>query len=192
MIQPALFSVVQLGEFPATRTLGREGRNRLEDLLAGKDHVDLTIDFTGVFAMTISFADEFLGKFLSAFDTAAQDATVKLNGLNAENLEAIAVCLERRGEQAAVRDTNGSLSLIGDPILSKTFDEALIRTQFKASDIAQAMSVSAQNANNRLKRLVEAGALRKSRTTGSARGGKEFEYAAVTAELPDAESLAPV
>ena len=102
MSEPILFSVAQLGEFPATRGLAREGRDRLEDVLAGKQRIDLTIDFTGVNAMTISFVDEFLGKFLSTFDTAKSEATLKLAGLNAENLEAVEICLERRETQAAV------------------------------------------------------------------------------------------
>jgi hypothetical protein len=193
MTEPTLFPVLQLGAFPATRVLGREGRGRLEDLLAGKQHFDLTIDFTSVTAMTISFADEFLGKFLSTFDTEAQDATVKLTGLNPENLEAVSICLERRGSQVVVRDPDGSLSLMGDDILAGTFEEARKQPgSFKASDIAGALSLSAQNANNRLKRLVAAGALRKGRATGSRRGGKEYAYEAVTAELPDAETLSNV
>ena len=56
MTQPVVFNVVQLGEFPATRSKARDGRNLLEEILAGKMGVDLTIDFTNVTAMTISFA----------------------------------------------------------------------------------------------------------------------------------------
>src|SRR5688500_14581486 len=48
MTEPILFPVVLLGAFPATRLRGREGRGSLEDLLAGKQRLDLTIDFTGV------------------------------------------------------------------------------------------------------------------------------------------------
>src|SRR3954464_2343512 len=112
MSEPILFNVVQLGEFPATRGRGREGRDRLDDALAGKQGIDLTIDFTGVTAMTISFADEFLGKFMSTFDTAKADATIKLSGLNSENLEAVEVCLERREAQAVVLNADGSLNLV--------------------------------------------------------------------------------
>ena len=60
---------------------------------------------------------------------------------------------------------------------------------FKATDLAQAMAVTAQNANNRLKRLAAAGALRKRKTVGSGRGGKEFAYQVVAADVPNTEEL---
>ena len=189
MSEPILFSVVQLGEFPATRGRGREGRDRLDDLLAGKQHIDLAIDFTGVTAMTISFADEFLGKFMSTFDATKSDATVKVAGLNPENFEAVEICLERREVQAVVLEPDGSLSLVGDQILASTFEAIPHETEFKANDAAELLDLSAQNANNRLKRLVAAGALRKSRSVAAGRGGKEFVYVAVTADMPDAEAL---
>jgi hypothetical protein len=190
MTEATLFSVVQLGQFPTTRDLGRVGRDRLEDLVADKHHVDLTIDFSGVTAMTISFADEFLGRFLASFDGTTLDATLKVAGLNAENQYAVVVCVDRRRSNVVVLEEAGTLTLVGDdPILPETFDVALGLGTFKANDIATAMSLSAPNANNRLKRLTEVGALRKTRVTGSGRGGKEFTYQAVTADIPDGEAL---
>lgn len=188
-MEPILFDAGQLGRFPATRSLGREGRDRLEDKIAGKQHIDLTIDFTSVEAMTISFADEFLGKFLSTFDTMKTDATIKLAGLNTENLEAVEICLERRETQAVVMKLDGSLALVGDPILADTFDALPQDKEFKANDVAEDLQLSAQNANNRLKRLVAAGALRKTRSAAPSRGGKEFVYTTVTADVPDAQPL---
>jgi hypothetical protein len=57
MTQSVRFSVVQLGEWPATRSLGQEGRARLDDLLGEREGVDLVIDFAGVKVMNISLAD---------------------------------------------------------------------------------------------------------------------------------------
>ncbi|WGL52135.1 STAS-like domain-containing protein [Nocardioides sp. BP30] len=188
-MEPILFDVVQLGQFPATRSRGREGRDRLEDKLVGKQRIDLTIDFTGVNAMTISFADEFLGKFLSTFDTEKFEATVKLAGLNAENFEAVEICLERRDTPAAVVNPDGSLTLVGDRILADTFAAIPQGKEFKANDVADALDLSAQNANNRLKRLATAGALRKTRSSAPSRGGKEFVYTVVTADVPDGQGL---
>jgi hypothetical protein len=85
MTQAAVFSVVQLGEWPATRGLGQEGQARLDDLLGEREDIDLVIDFAGVQVMNISFADEFLGKFLASHDFSARGTTVRIAGLNADS-----------------------------------------------------------------------------------------------------------
>ncbi|NUR97553.1 MAG: STAS-like domain-containing protein [Kribbellaceae bacterium] len=187
MSEPAIFSVVQLGEYPATRSRGQEGRVRLDDLLVDREGVDLTIDFAGVKVMNISFADEFLGKFLVSHDFAATGTTVKVAGLNADNRYSVVVCVERREARVVVREEDGKLTLVGDKIdkmLSATFEKAIELGTFKANDLADALSLTAQNANNRLKRLTESGALRRAQVTGSTRGGKQFVYHAVSAEIP--------
>jgi len=184
------FSVHQLGKFPATRGLGREGRGRLDDLLAGQDRIDLTIDFSGVEAMTASFVDEFLGKFLTSDDVAKSESTIKVTGLDEDNHYAVLVCVERRETQVVVHD-NDLLSLVGDRMLSETFNEAVRLETFKANDLAKSLNLSAQNANNRLKRLTAVGALRKKQVTGSPRGGKEFVYQAVSSNVSDVQPLAP-
>lgn len=189
MTDSIVFNVIQLGKFPATRSKARDGRNTLEEILSGKSGIDLTIDFTNVTAMTISFADEFLGKFLSTLDAASLDMTVKVTGLNIENAEAVTICLERRESQVVILGDDGTLKLDGPPPLPETFNAALELGEFKANDLAQRLDITAQNANNRLKRLVAVGALRKARTTGASRGGKEFSYTTVTASVPDADSL---
>jgi hypothetical protein len=184
MTQSASFSVVQLGEWPATRSLGQEGRARLDDLLGERQNVDLVIDFTGVKVMNISFADEFLGKFLAAHDFAAKGTTLKIAGLNSDNHFSVVVCVERRDTQAVIVDPAGELTLVGDKMLAETFTTALTLQHFKANDLAEAMSLTAQNANNRLKRLTQIGAVRKTQVTGSSHGGREYVYETVsTAEV---------
>lgn len=183
------FSVSQLGAYPATRGLGQEGRARLDDLLADREDVDLTIDFAGVEVMNISFADELLGKFMTSQDFSAKGATVKVTGLNADNRYSVVVCVERRGTQVVVLDDDGNLSLVGDKMLAETFNQALVLGSFKANDLAQAMSLTSQNTNNRLKRLAASGALRKAQAAGSTRGGKEFVYETLSAVVPDPGQL---
>lgn len=191
MTRPAIFHVLQLGVYPATRSLGQDGRARLDDLLGEHGDVDLTIDFAGVEVMNISFADEFLGKFLTSHDFAAESTTVKVTGLGPDNLYSITVCVERRETNVVVLDPEGNLSLLGDSILAETFARAVDLTLFKATELAEAMSLTPQNANNRLKRLAAAGALRKAQVTGSTRGGKEFTYEVVSADVPDPEHFSP-
>jgi hypothetical protein len=191
MSQPASFSVIQLGEWPATRGLGQEGRARLDDLLAEREDIDLVIDFDGVHAMNHSFADEFLGKFLTSHDFSVKGTTVKIAGLNADNQFSVIVCVERRETQVVIVEPDNHLVLVGDKILAETFDHALALGTFKANDLADAMSLSAQNANNRLKRLAQAGAVRKAQVTGSTHGGREYMYEVLPAEVADSEQFTP-
>lgn len=191
MTQAASFSVVQLGEFPATRGLGQEGRARLDDLLAEREDIDLTIDFTGVQVMNISFADEFLGKFLASHDFSAKGTTLKVTGLNADNHFSVIVCLDRRATQAVILEPDGECVLAGDKMLAETFMRALALQKFKANDLADAMSLTAQNANNRLKRLTQVGAVRKTQVTGSPHGGREYMYEVLPVEVADFQPLAP-
>jgi len=183
MNQSASFSVVQLGTYPATRPLGQEGRSRLDDLLQGREGIDVTIDFAGVEVMNISFADEFLGKFLASHDFSSTETTVKVAGLSADNRFSIAVCVERRETDVAVLEPEGTLALMGDKMLVDTFAQAVQLGSFKANELAGALGLSAQNANNRLKRLAAAGAVRKAQVTDSTRGGREYVYQVVPADV---------
>ena len=190
MTEATTFSVVQLGKYPATRPLGQEGRARLDDLLEGHNNLDLTIDFTGVEVMNISFADEFLGKFLTSHDFSATGATVRVTGLNADNRYSVLVCVERRKTAVTVLEEDGTLSLLGDPILEATFQVAKELLEFKASDIGAKLDLTPQNANNRLKRLADVGALHKTQVLGSSRGGKEFAYT-VPGPTAEVKTLSP-
>jgi hypothetical protein len=191
MTQSASFSVVQLARWPATRGLGQEGRARLDDLLGEREDIDLVIDFAGVEVMNISFADEFLGKFLASHDFSAKGTTVRIAGLNADNHYSVVVCVERRETQVVVVEPDNHLVLVGDKILAETFDQAFALGKFKANDLADTMSLTAQNANNRLKRLAHAGAVRKAQVTGSTHGGREYMYEVLPAEVADSEQLTP-
>ncbi|MBT2530431.1 DUF4325 domain-containing protein [Streptomyces sp. ISL-99] len=170
------YPVKEHGTFLATRTKGADARRTLEEeLRAAAPVVMLTIDFSGVQAMTNSFIDEFLGKFyllLTAGDSTLEG--VQLTGLDDETREGVAVCLERRKSIAVDGDTHG---LLGDTaILADTYAQARRLRLFRAAQLAEALEISLPNANNRLKKLVEAGALHRERSGGPERGGKEFSY----------------
>jgi len=176
------FPVRDFGPFLFTRNVGVSARKELEDKLHNCGPVALlTIDFAGVDAMTNSFTDEFLGKFyvaLAAGDSGAEG--VELDGLNEETRDAVTVCLERRKQIAVDAATH---ELLGDAaVLADTYQQARQLGAFRASALSEALHISLPNANNRLKRLVEAGALKRERSTGPERGGKEFTYA-----LPQAD-----
>jgi predicted transcriptional regulator len=173
------FPVGQGGAFLATRGKARSLRESLEKRVAAdaaRGRVE--IDFSGVEAMTISFADEFLGRFFTALAAGdVRPVAVLLTGLNEENTEAVTVCLERR-DLAAVTSEGTQKHLVGaQDFLVDSYQRALELQHFKASEFAESLGITPQNANNRLKRLVAAGAVQKERATTAGRGGKEFSYA---------------
>jgi DNA-binding transcriptional ArsR family regulator len=180
------FAVGKYGAFLATRDAGRSARHDLETAIttAAGEHTVIIV-FDAVDAMTISFADEFLGRFYS--DLASGDINVRgtlLRGLNDDTREAVAVCLERR-DLAGVEITQGGGILIGGAdFLIDTYTEALKLGTFRAAELSEALEITPQNANNRLKRLVAAGAVHRRRALTSERGGKEFVYVA----LPESQA----
>jgi hypothetical protein len=174
------FDVGQQGGAPflATRSKGREIREALEDQVAQSSPDEVVIDFAGVEAMTISFADEFIGRFFAALDTVdLRSPAVVATGLNEENLTTLSICLERR-ELAAAAIVDDHPVLIGAPdYLVETYRHALSLGTFSALDLAQRLDITPQNVNNRLKRLIDSAAIRRRRVVGG-RGGKEFTYTA--------------
>jgi hypothetical protein len=138
----------------------------------------LVIDFTNVEAMTVSFTDEFLGKYYSTLAT--QDdgpATVLVTGLNDDTRETIDLGLRRR-ELIALEQQGSELALLAaSDVLQTTFELARKLETFTAMTVSERLGITAPNANNRLKRLVAARALLRRRGIAE-RGGKEFTYCA--------------
>jgi len=177
MDAPLQFAVRPDGEYAATRQRGRVAREDLEGQVASYSQPSgVLIDFAGVRDMTGSFADEFLGRFYASLATGdVPSQAVVLLGLNDETREAVTLCLERR-DLAAVAIIDGRPTLLGGPEhLSETYRHALNLESFSAVDVSTLLNISPQNANNRLKRLVSAGAVLR-RQIAPDRGGKEFVY----------------
>jgi hypothetical protein len=178
---PLTYAVCRHGTFLATRALAKTALRELEDLLADSPtDATLTIDFADVEAMSISFADEFLGRYYGMLSTSidATPSVVLLTSLNDDNFESMTICLQRRELAAATANAEG-VSLVGAPaVLDETYHAAGDLGRFTAVQLADRLGISAPNANNRLKRLVAARALIRHRGIAE-RGGKEFSY-----ELP--------
>ena len=127
--------------------------------------------------MTISFTDEFLGKFQSGTDRAHDGMTVLVSSLNEETQEAIQIALERRRKTFVATEIDGQPLLLGSKdFLNETYRACTDLGEFRAGDLAMRLSITPQNANNRLNRLIAAGAVQRVRATGLDRGGKEFAY----------------
>jgi hypothetical protein len=174
--QPLVFSIRQhAAAFLSTRASAADARRMLEHQLEPSDDRLIIIDFAGVEAMTNSYADELIGKLYGAL--AAGDVTsggVQIIGLNEETRDAVTVCLERRKLFAV--DAEQQTLLAADDILQTTYDQTRQLSAFRAADLARELDVTATNANNRLKRLVAAGALRRERSQGPESGGRQYTY----------------
>ena len=176
------FDVGRHGSFLATRDSGAETRYELEARVRQAAPVAmLRSAFHGGEALTYSFAEELIGSVyvqLAAGDVQADG--VELVGLNEETRDAVTVCLERRKRLAVDGDEQ---VLVGDAtVLAETYDIVRRLEEFRATEVADALGISVPNANNRLKRLVEAGAIRRDRSTGPEHGGKEFVYSVPTTD----------
>lgn len=178
MVPPHLYRVNEHGPYLATRAVAKLARESLErEAAAGAQGGEVLVDFAGVGAMTISFADEFLGKFYAS--VAAGDVAVSivlLQGLNEETLETTQICLERRELMAATVDGERLQLLAAPEYLDETYRQAVALRRFRAAELSERLGVTLQNVNNRLKRLVSSGTLKREKSIPSNRGGKEFVY----------------
>ena len=169
------FDVGRHDAFLSTRDRGRKVLHDLEEHIASGTS-RLVIDFTNVDAMTVSFTDEFLGKYYSTLAT--QDdgpTTVLVTGLNDDTRETIDLGLQRRELIALEQHGNELTLLAASDVLRSTFELAKKLETFTATTVSERLGITAPNANNRLKRLVAARALIRRRGVAE-RGGKEFTY----------------
>jgi hypothetical protein len=138
--------------------------------------VNLVVDFGGVEAITFSFADEFIGRYLALrVGGLVPDSGVVLDGLGPDPLEEIEAVMRYRELVIVCRTESGPRLLNADEHLRDSYDVALLLGTFSASEFAEQLDISPQNANNRLKRLHSCGAVNRSRARVE-RGGKEFVY----------------
>lgn len=170
--------------FLATRDRGREVREDVERQLGRLSPGEtLILDFADIDAITVSFGDESVAKLLSG----RNGGDFVDRGLVAENLsedvsDALDVVLERRKLALVCPKPDGNLLILGDPgWLHDTLHAALQLKSFKAVDLAEALGISAQAANNRLRLLVSSGAVARQRVVPEG-GGKEFAYTATVPE----------
>jgi hypothetical protein len=163
-----------------TRDNGDAARQQLAALARGAMSDDtVLIDLSVVQAMTYSYADEFLGKFLAVREDTSEAPGIVLTNVAEDPLETTQLVLERRTLAIVLRDIAGPRLLTRDNHLAVTYDRAVMLQEFRATDMAEQLGITPQNVNNRLKKLSAVGALRRTRNAAE-RGGKEFAYRVVT------------
>ena len=133
------------------------------------------LDFTGVRAISITFADEGIGRVLgtrlAGYD---EDHAFFAVGANEEVRVTLAVALRQR-KLSLLSFSDGQVELLGgDETLASTMEEAVTLGSFSVNELAERLGLSAQAANNRLTTCPSRRAKR-SRVIPS-RGGREFRY----------------
>lgn len=170
------------GPVVMTRERGRADRERLEALaIEATAGVVIVIDLSAVKAMTVSYADELIGRFLSSRAVGDQDDRgVIIRGGNDDVRETLEAVLDRRGVGAIYIDGRGRSFALGGPAwFAGTVAQAQDLGVFRAAQLAERLDLSPQAANGRLKQLSAAGAVLRERVVPDG-GGKEFEYRIAT------------
>lgn len=159
-----------------TRSEGEANRRKLEAAIESQQDGFLEICFDGIDALTISFADEFVGRMLTELQSAVREPMpILITGLNEDTAIELDVVLDRRHLVSAAL-VDGDLKLLGaDRYLASTFTAAKQLENFTPGQLAGEIDTSVQNVNNRLKVLLMAGALERTRVQVSG-GGREYEY----------------
>jgi hypothetical protein len=152
-------------------------RAALEKEIASQpEGTPIELDFSGVRAITVTFADECIGRVLSSrlagFD---EDHPIFATRTSSEVRTTLAAALRQlRLSLLSLSDEKVEL-LGGDETLGETIDLAMRLESSSVNEIAEELGLTAQAANNRLVQLVRVGALSRSRVLPS-RGGREFRY----------------
>jgi hypothetical protein len=176
----ALLRLGQIGPVLATREKGRDAADQVARALA---EGGLVISFTGVEVATPSFLDEIVVR-LSGLLRSNEDRIVVIADMNDDVSESLHLVLDNRGLVLATL-VNDQVELLGGPIqLKKTLSAATRLKRFDAAELARELKIKVPNLHQRLKALMEAGAVTRRPDETAAR--RRFEF-----EVPDSSELDP-
>jgi hypothetical protein len=172
------------GDVLDTRSGGAQTRWEIERAIASSGEGDaLVLDFEGVRAITVPFAEECIGWLLAGRTMSHYDNhPVLAVNANEDVRRTLTVTLANQ-RLALLHATEPPELLGGDEVLNNTLAIAWKLQRFSASQIASRLAVTPQAANNRLKALVSRGALTRTLVIPPG-GGKEFVYS-----VPDGSSF---
>lgn len=167
------------GAVLTTREAGERAWHDIEREIeaVGENHV-IAIDFTGVDAITIPYADACLARLMSGKASGFYEShPLVLTNANEDVCETIGAALSRRHLVALCLVSGGAPNLLGgDQMLERTIRAAAeLQDPFSVSQLVEKMDISPQAANNRLRQLTKVGALQRERIN-PAHGGREFRY----------------
>jgi hypothetical protein len=173
--------------------LGHEWGERLRrELLAEVRALDegdtVEVSFDGVEIVSTLTVSAFLVSMLDARRDGRPHVGIVVTDANEDQRDVIVKCLEFSSTSTApllvaCRADDGDLTLLGkvDPTTRRTWEavrklaESGVSGEFRAADLAAALQITPQLANNRLARLTRVGALVRSPATASS-GVREYVY----------------
>ncbi|SRR6266511_23699 len=161
-----------------TRTAGERALADLEKAIAAQQHdTVIAIDFSGVRAISVPFADAFLGRLLTGRVAGYyEDHTIVLIDASEDVRETIGLALRYRRLVALALGKGGPALLGADEVLEETMQAAFqLEDWFSVLDLAERLHLTPQAANNRLRHLIKSGALQRERINPR-HGGREFRY----------------
>jgi hypothetical protein len=161
-----------------TRDAGEKALADLEKAIATQTPgTVVAIDFGSVRAISVPFADAFLGKLLTG-RVAGYHENHPIVVLDAtEDVRATIALALRYRHLVALALGGGRPELLGaDEAMERTLNAALeLEDWFSVMDLAKRLKLSPQAANNRLRHLIRNGALQRERVNPR-NGGREFRY----------------
>jgi hypothetical protein len=168
----------------ATRDQGRRVATMIRERT--EDAVPVVVDFEDVEVVAPPFLDELLNELYRVVQRHRDEGVVvvalNIDDDNLETLRMVIGSAERPG--LAVKEDDGVYLATRTPHLAETLARAQELRVFTAPKLAEAMDLRLPNVNQRLARLVEAGALARRRDPEAAHG-KRYLYLAPSELLTD-------
>ena len=172
-------SMSRYGAVLTTRAAGERAWHDIErEIEAVGENDVVAIDFTGVDAITIPYADACLARLMSGKASGFyENHPLVLTNANEDVRETIGAALSQRRLVALCLAPGGAPNLLGgDQTLERTIRAAAeLEDPFSVGQLVKKMDISPPAANNRLRQLTKVGALQRERIN-PAHGGREFRY----------------
>jgi DNA-binding transcriptional ArsR family regulator len=141
--------------------------------------VPVALDFTGIRAVTVPFADASVCRVLAGWLHGYHDEhPLMIYGADEDVRETLAAALRNRHLVAlALEGSNGGPELLGgDQVLRETVEQAKeLGEEFTVAELADRLNLSAPATNNRLRALYRSGVVARKLIVPPG-GGKEFVY----------------
>jgi hypothetical protein len=167
----------------ATRDQGRRVAATIRERT--DEAVPVVVDFEGVEVVAPPFLDELLNELYRVAQRHREDGVVVVAvNIDDDNLETLRMVIGSARPGLAVKEDDGVYLATRTPHLAETLAKAQELRVFTAPKLAEAMDLKLPNVNQRLARLVEAGALARRRDLEAAHG-KRYLYLAPSELLAD-------
>jgi DNA-binding transcriptional ArsR family regulator len=178
-VKPALFALKDYGAVLATRKLGRTVGHALQDSL--DQHSGVVLSFQHVEVASPPFLDELLSAIQASLGGGEADKLLVVAALNEDVKESLQLVLERRKIALATLDKHHIELLGGSRQLAETLRAAQKLPQFSAPELAEQLQLKLPALHQRLKVLLETGAVSRSREVATR--GRHGYRAATTRDV---------